>query len=203
MQEEEEWNNCTIQTIILLLYQSFLRFPKHKVFIQHTNTFAPKTWHKLIHFFKHFATLNAFNFPLTNLQITHTRSTFSLPQSSIHLSRNHSISLTHPYHFNSKSSITITIPQNTKEFCITKNSLDFFIIALFHRMDIKEASSVKLDQLKGTGWVVMYPSYIDSSMSVKDGRKVRADLSCMLFIVSIWFQVKTPQSRTWPRLVCN
>ncbi|CBK24724.2 uncharacterized protein [Blastocystis hominis] len=24
----------------------------------------------------------------------------------------------------------------------------------------------------------MYPSYIDSSMSVKDGRKVRADLSC-------------------------
>lgn len=54
-------------------------------------------------------------------------------------------------------------------------------------MDIKEASSVKLDQLKGTGWVVMYPSYIDSSMSVKDGRKVRADLSCMLSIVSVRF----------------
>lgn len=82
--------------------------------------------------------------------------------------------------------LQITIPQNTKEFCITKNSLDFQI-TLFHRMDIKEASSVKLDQLKGTGWVVMYPSYIDSSMSVKDGRKVRADLSCMLSIVSVRF----------------
>ena len=78
-EEEEEWNDCTIQTITLLLYQSFLRFPKHKVFIQYTNTFAPKTWHKLINFFKHFATLNAFNFPLTNLQITHIRSTISLP----------------------------------------------------------------------------------------------------------------------------
>lgn len=52
-EEEEEWNDCTIQTITLLLYQSFLRFPKHKVFIQYTNTFAPKTWHKLINFFKH------------------------------------------------------------------------------------------------------------------------------------------------------
>lgn len=52
-------------------------------------------------------------------------------------------------------------------------------------MDIREASSVKLDQLKGTGWVVMYPSYIDSSMSVKDGRKVKAEYSCMLFIICI------------------
>ena len=82
--------------------------------------------------------------------------------------------------------LQITIPKNTGDFCITKISL-YFQIALFHRMDIKEASSVKLDQLKGSGWVVMYPSYIDSSMSVKDGRKVRADLSCMLFNGNIRF----------------
>lgn len=82
--------------------------------------------------------------------------------------------------------LQITIPKNTRYFCITKISL-YFQIALFHRMDIKEASSVKLDQLKGSGWVVMYPSYIDSSMSVKDGRKVRADLSCMLFNGNIRF----------------
>lgn len=46
-------------------------------------------------------------------------------------------------------------------------------------MELKEAASAKLDQLRGSGWVVMYPSYIDSSMSVKDGRKVRAEYACM------------------------
>lgn len=92
--------------------------------------------------------------------------------------------------------------RNTPIFCITKKTL-YFLITLFHRMDIKEASSVKLDQLKGTGWVVMYPSYIDSSMSVKDGRKVRADLSCMLFIFHFQFQVKTLRFRTWQGLASN
>ena len=51
-------------------------------------------------------------------------------------------------------------------------------------MDIKEASTAKLDQLKGSGWVVMYPSYIDKEMSVKDGRKVNSEIACMEFLGS-------------------
>ena len=49
----------------------------------------------------------------------------------------------------------------------------------FYEMDKTEASKVKLDQLKGTGWVSMYPSYLDKSMSVKDGRRVTTEFACM------------------------
>ena len=50
----------------------------------------------------------------------------------------------------------------------------------FSQMDTQQASSAKLDQLKGSGWVVMYPSYIDKSMSAKDGRKVTMEYACTL-----------------------
>lgn len=49
-------------------------------------------------------------------------------------------------------------------------------------MDVKEAAGAKLDQLQGSGWVVMYPSYIDKSMSLKDGRKVKAENACNRFL---------------------
>ena len=57
---------------------------------------------------------------------------------------------------------------------IIKKLTPYYIL----QMDIKEASTVKLDQLKGAGWVVMYPSYIDKEMSVKDGRRVTKDVAC-------------------------
>ena len=45
-------------------------------------------------------------------------------------------------------------------------------------MDVQEASAAKLDQLKGSGWVVMYPSYIDKGMSSKEGRNVTMEYAC-------------------------
>lgn len=48
-------------------------------------------------------------------------------------------------------------------------------------MDVTEATSAKLEQLQGSGWVVMYPSYIDKTMSLKDGRKVKAEYACNRF----------------------
>ena len=56
-------------------------------------------------------------------------------------------------------------------------------------MDIQEASKAKIDQLKGTGWVIMYPSYIDKSMSIKDGRKVKAEYAC-IFIMLFFIQYR-------------
>ena len=55
-------------------------------------------------------------------------------------------------------------------------------------MDIQEASKAKIDQLKGTGWVIMYPSYIDKSMSIKDGRKVKAEYAC-IFIMLFFYLI--------------
>ena len=49
-------------------------------------------------------------------------------------------------------------------------------------MDKAEAAKVKQEQLKGTGWVSMYPSYVDKEMSVKDGRRVTVDCACIHFI---------------------
>lgn len=46
-------------------------------------------------------------------------------------------------------------------------------------MDKAEAAKVKQEQLKGTGWVSMYPSYVDKEMSVKDGRRVTVDCACI------------------------
>ena len=52
----------------------------------------------------------------------------------------------------------------------------------FLTMDKAEAAKVKQEQLKGTGWVSMYPSYVDKEMSVKDGRRVTVDCACIHFI---------------------
>ena len=49
----------------------------------------------------------------------------------------------------------------------------------FLRMDKEEASKVRQEQLKGSGWVSMYPSYVDKERSIKDGRRVNAECACM------------------------
>lgn len=61
------------------------------------------------------------------------------------------------------------------------NDADFgeMFMSAFLTMDKAEASKVKQEQLKGSGWVSMYPSYVDKEMSVKDGRRVRSDCACI------------------------
>ena len=37
---------------------------------------------------------------------------------------------------------------------------------------------MRQEQLKGSGWVSMYPSYVDKERSIKDGRRVKVECAC-------------------------
>ena len=56
------------------------------------------------------------------------------------------------------------------ELCI---SCDCCKSLTFLGMEKEEASRVRQEQLKGSGWVSMYPSYVDKERSIKDGRRVK------------------------------
>ena len=63
------------------------------------------------------------------------------------------------------------------ELCI---SCDCCKSLTFLGMEREEASRVRQEQLKGSGWVSMYPSYVDKERSIKDGRRVKVECACMI-----------------------